>query len=150
MFVSQTSQYALRAIFALAKRYGKGPVKIAAIAEAQAIPPRFLEVILSQLKQGGFVESKRGNEGGYYLLRDPSSLAVGEVLRFIEGPVGPVDCIAGNSSKEKCPLHGQCVFLSMWRRIQKAISEVYGTTTFQELLNEESRMLGRYVPSYSI
>ena len=63
MLVSQKCQYALRALFELAKRNGEGPVKIAAIAKAQAIPPRFLEVILSQLKQGSFVESQRGSEG---------------------------------------------------------------------------------------
>jgi len=150
MSVSQKCQYALRAVFELAKRYGEEPVKIAEVARAQAIPPRFLEVILSQLKQGGFVGSKRGNEGGYFLLRAPSFLTVGEVIQFIEGPVMPVDCIARRGSKEKCRLYGQCVFLPMWERAHKAVSEVYRTTTFQELVNEESRMLGRHVPSYSI
>ena len=67
MLVSQKSQYALRAIFELAKEYGKGP-KIAHIAEAQAIPVRFLEVILVHLKRGGFVDSQRGKEGGYFLI----------------------------------------------------------------------------------
>ncbi len=63
MHISQKCQYALRAIFELAKRKGQGPVKIAETAEAQAIPLRFLEVILSQLKQGEFVSSQRGNKG---------------------------------------------------------------------------------------
>ena len=64
MFVSQKCQYALRAVFELAKQYGKGPTKILHIAELQAIPVRFLEVILVQLKRGGFVDSQRGKEGG--------------------------------------------------------------------------------------
>ncbi len=69
MLVSQKSQYALRAVFELARRNGGLPVKIADIAEAQAIPQRFLEVIMNQLKQGGFVESRRGKRGGYLLAR---------------------------------------------------------------------------------
>jgi hypothetical protein len=60
MWISQKCEYAVRAVFELAKRVGRGPVRIADIAEAQAIPVRFLEVILSQLKQGGFVDSQRG------------------------------------------------------------------------------------------
>ena len=63
------NQYALRAIFELAKHRGQGPKKISEIAEIQAIPLRFLEVILSQLKGSGLVESKRGFYGGYFLIR---------------------------------------------------------------------------------
>ncbi len=84
MLVSQKCQYALRAIFELAKRTGQGPVKIAEIAEAQAIPVRFLEVILSQLKQGRFAVSQRGSEGGYQLARPPQELTVGEITRVAE------------------------------------------------------------------
>ena len=147
--LSQKCQYALRAVFELAKHYGEGPVKIAQVAKVQAIPARFLEVILSQLKQGGFVESRRGKEGGYLLARPPQELTTGEVIRFIEGPLGPVACVEG-SAAEECPLHERCVFLPWWRRLQEAVSAVYDGTTFQDLLDEESRMQTRYVPSYAI
>jgi Rrf2 family protein len=146
--VSQKCQYALRAVFELSKHFGKGPVKIAEIAEEQAIPVRFLEVILSQLKQGGFVESRRGRDGGYLLSRSPDRLAVGDVIRFVEGPIGPVSCVAGNPT-DTCPLHGGCVFLSMWERAREAVTEVYDRTTFEDLVDEERRS-GRYVPSYTI
>ena len=146
--VSQKCQYALRAVFELSKDYGKGPAKIADVAEVQAIPVRFLEVILSQLKQGGFVESRRGREGGYLLSRSPDRLAVGDIIRFVEGPIGPVSCVAGTPT-ERCPLHGGCVFLGMWERAREAVTEVYDTTTFQDLVDEERRS-GRYVPSYTI
>ncbi len=149
MFLSQKSQYALRAVFELARHNGTGPVKIADIAKAQAIPVRFLEVILSQLKQAGFLASRRGSGGGYYLVRAPRNLAVGEVLRFVEGPIGPVECVA-NGSKEKCPLYGGCVFFPMWEKVGEATREVYDNTTFQDLLDQEKRKNGSYVPSYSI
>ena len=149
MLISQKCQYALRALFELAKHYGQGPVKIAEIAEVQAIPVRFLEVILSQLKQGGFVESRRGNEGGYLLLRAPHRVTVGEVIRFVEGPVGPVACVEEGLESD-CPLHDSCVFLGLWEKVQEAISEIYDSTTLQELVDAEKRMQGKYVPSYAI
>ncbi len=147
--LSQKCQYAVRAIFELAKHDGTSPLKIGDIAEAQAIPPRFLEVILSQLKQAGFVESRRGNEGGYRLRRQPRELTVGEVIRFIEGPLGPVACVT-DSSSECCPRKGNCVLTSLWQRAQKAMSDVYDKTTFQDLVNEDAHMRERQAASYVI
>ena len=149
MLISHKCQYALRAIFELAKHKDKEPVKIAQIAEAQAIPLRFLEVILSQLKQGGFVVSQRGNKGGYILDRSPESLTVGEVMQFIQGPVGPVDCVT-IGSKEKCRLYGSCAFLPMWHKVRKAVSDVYDNTTFQDLVWQEGRQSDSLAPSYCI
>ncbi len=149
MYISQKCQYALRAIFELAKRNGQGPVKIAEIAEVQAIPVRFLEVILSQLKQARLVMSQRGNKGGYILSVSPGELTVGEVMRFMQGPVGPVDCVV-SGSKDKCPLYGNCAFLPMWEKVQTAVSDVYDNTTFQDLVNQEKQKNGRPVLSYSI
>jgi Rrf2 family cysteine metabolism transcriptional repressor len=149
MFLSQKCQYALRAIFELAKLSGQGPVKIAEIAEAQAIPVRFLEVILSQLKQAGFATSQRGNKGGYLLICSPGELTVGEVIRFMQGPVGPVECVAG-ASRGKCPLYGNCAFLPMWEKVQKAVSDVYDNTTFQDLLDQEKQKFRNKAICYSI
>ena len=147
MFVSQKCQYALRAVFELAKCYGKGPVKIAEVAKAQAIPPRFLEVILNEMKQANFIESRRGNEGGYLMARDPRNLTIGEVIRLIQGPVTAVGCTGGNTS---CRLYGECVFLPMWKKVERSISEVYDETTFQDLVDQE-REKNRGMPHmYSI
>lgn len=147
--LSQKCQYALRAAFHLAKRYGQGPVKIAEIAEAQAIPKRFLEVILSQLKQGGFVLSHRGNEGGYELDRDPSGLTVGEIIRFVEGPIGPVGCMAGES-RENCPLRGRCVFLPMWEKVRDQVEGVYDNTTLEDLVHKERQREEAFEVEYAI
>ncbi|MBE3132945.1 MAG: Rrf2 family transcriptional regulator [Acidobacteria bacterium] len=147
--LSQKCQYGLRAVFELARHYGKGPIKIADIAAAQAIPPRFLEVILSQLKQGGFVDSRRGASGGYELKRSPGDLAVGEVIRFIEGPIGPVMCLTGQD-QDNCRLRGNCVFLGMWEKAGKAIAQVYDGTTFGGLVEEDRLRKRDYVSSYAI
>ena len=138
MLLSQKCQYALRAVFEVAKRSGQGPVKIEIIAKAQAIPPRFLATILNQLKNGGFVLSRRGSEGGYFLDRLADSLTVGEVIRFVEGPMSPVACVS-EEDKGSCPLWGKCVFLPMWKEAQAAMEDVYGKTTFQDLIDRETR-----------
>lgn len=149
MLVSQKCQYALRAIFELSKHYGEGPVKIAEIAQRQAIPSKFLEAILSQLKQAGFVTSQRGSEGGYMLLREPVQLTIGEVIRFVQGPIGPVGCVVSGVQTD-CPLHGRCVFLPMWEKVREAISGVYDKTTFQDLLDQASASRDEYVLCYHI
>lgn len=147
--VSRKCQYALRAVFELARQYGKGPVRIADIARAQAIPPRFLEVILSQLKRAGFVGSLRGRDGGYFLARSPDQVTVGSVMAFVQGPHDPVGC-ANRPAKDKCPLYGDCVFMSMWERARRAMSEVYDGTTFQSLVDEATHKDENYVPGYTI
>jgi Rrf2 family protein len=85
MRISKKCQYGLQAVFELAVRKTGQPVKIHQIAGAQNIPPRFLEVILNQLRHAGFVESRRGNEGGYMLARDAEELTVGQVIRCMTG-----------------------------------------------------------------
>lgn len=149
MSISQKCQYALRATFELAKQEGQGPVKISDIARTQAIPTRFLEVILNQLKQGGFVDSRRGSSGGYVLTRPASALSVGEIIRFIEGPLAPVQCIAG-SSGDQCPLHNACAFLPMWERAREALTDVYDSTTFQDLVEQERLRCNEHILDYCI
>lgn len=149
MFVSQKCQYALRAVFELARRNDGLPVKIADIASTQAIPPRFLEVIMSELKQGGFVQSRRGKHGGYLLARLPQNLKIGEIFRFVEGPLGPVGCLT-DGTKNKCRLYAGCVFLPMWERVRNAVSSVYDNTTFQDLLDQQAEKTKEDALCYSI
>ena len=135
MGVSQKCEYALRAVFELAKRGGRRPISIAKIAGAQAIPRRFLELIFAELKRGGFVESRRGARGGYLLTAAPRSLTVGEIIRFIEGAAAPVNCTA-ESGRVHCPLSGGCPFLRLWQRARDAVAEVY-ETTLQDLIDQQ-------------
>ena len=135
--ISQKCQYALRAVFELAKQPGTKPVPIGQIAEAQAIPPRFLELILNELKQAGFVQSRRGVQGGYMLTVKPEDLSVGRVIDLVDGPVEPVKCIVGGG--EKCPLKGTCSFGPMWKEAGDAMSQVFAKTTFKHLLDSQPK-----------
>jgi len=150
MALSQKTQYALRAVFELTVHRGEGPIRIADIAQAQAIPVRFLEVILHQLKRAGFVNSKRGKVGGYFLVRDPAGLSVGEILRFVQGSMAPVECLSDGEGAETCELRGKCAFMPLWQRVDAATRGIYDTTTFQDLVDEHAARGHEYVPCYSI
>ena len=143
MNVSQKCQYALRAVFELSRRPRERPVRTFEIAEAQAIPPKFLELILGEWKRGGFVESRRGARGGYLLLRQPDRVTVGEVIRFVDGPVAPVKCIT-QAERADCPLYAGCAFIGMWRRARDAVNHVFDNTTFQDLLDEDLSAAANY------
>lgn len=138
MSVSQKCQYALRAIFELGRRQGQ-LATIADVAAAQDIPPRFLETILVQLKQGGFVESRRGVQGGYTLAKKPSEISAASIIEFIDGPIAPVRCLF-KPADETCQLFGQCVFIGLWERARAALANVYENTTIQDLLGEDQAL----------
>jgi len=136
-------------MFELARQYGEGPVRISEIAAAQAIPARFLEVILSQLRRAGMIQSRRGVDGGYFLPRPPGQVTVGEIIQLVEGPLSPVTCVAGGTLKE-CALHGKCVFIRLWKRAEKAVCDVYDRTSLQDLVDDDATRRQAASLSYSI
>jgi Rrf2 family cysteine metabolism transcriptional repressor len=139
--ISVKGEYALQALFDLASQKPGEPVKIADIARRQKIPQKFLELILASLKQGSFVESRRGAEGGYLLARRPNELTVGEVLRYIEGP---------QDRKAKRRKSADSPFGSMWEQVDRAVSEIIDKTTFGDLQREWAERHTGFVPNWEI
>ena len=138
MGISLKCQYGVRALFELSRRWGDHElVRIPEIAQAQAIPARFLENILNQLRQGGFVESRRGKGGGFMLSRPPSTITLADIVTFIDGHIYAVDC-EGNPPIHRCRLKGDCVFISIWQEARAALEKVYGRHTLQNLLDAEA------------
>ena len=135
--LSQRCQYAVRAAVELAGRPRLTATSVADIAAAQAIPARFLEQILKGLKRAGIVGSRRGRQGGYVLLAAPSQVSIGDIVRLVDGPIRPVQCIAGGG--EDCPLRGGCVFEGVWKATGEAISGVLDKVSLQDLLNKRRR-----------
>ena len=144
MLITQKHKYALRAIFELAK-HRNGHTKLADIADAQAIPLRFLEVIMAHLKRSGLVVSKRGFYGGYALCRSPRKITVGTIFRLIDDRNEPDRCDAC-IAREGCPLYDNCAFRPMWDRVCRAIYAVYDQTTIQDLIDNEKTMGARPNP----
>ena len=102
--LAQKTRYALRSLLYLVKEGAGGPVQLARIAETQRVPPKYLELIMLDLKRAGFVRSTRGPKGGYVLARDPAEISFGEVVRVTEGPIALVPCASVNFY-QKC---GDC------------------------------------------
>ena len=141
MNISVKADYALHAIFDLALQRPGEPVRIAGIARRQRIPQKFLELILSGLKQGGFVESRRGADGGYLLARPANSITIGEVIRFMEGSKA-----ARNGSNPRA----QGPFTLLWATVDAAVSDVVDQTTFGDLALKWRERQGTYVPNWDI
>jgi Rrf2 family protein len=139
MNISSKGHYALQAIFDLASQSTDEPVKIASIAERQGIPQKFLELILSSLKQGGFVQSQRGAGGGYHLARRPEAITVGEVLRFIDG----------SPRKKKDPKR-ETPFSDLWRTVDKSFAGIVDGTNFASLVRQWAETQNTYVHDWDI
>ena len=149
MSVSSKCYYAIRAVYALAEHNSQEPLKIAEIAEREKIPIRFLEVILSQLKGGGFVQSRRGAEGGYRLAKPAESITVGAIMRYVDGPIAPINCVSQSRPKE-CEFHGDCHFFGFWGRVRQSISDIVDHTTMADLVNENKDRKRGYVSEWVI
>ena len=94
--LAQRTRYALRSLLYLAEQQGAAPVQLARIAETQRVPPKYLELIMLDLKKAGLVQSLRGPKGGYTLARAPDSISFGDVVRVMEGPIALISCASVN------------------------------------------------------
>ena len=132
--MSQRCEYGLRTLLELTRRQGRGPVSVTQIASAQAIPQRFLELIVKGLREAGVLTSHRGAKGGYTLAADPRHLTLGQIIRLLDGPLGPMDCMACGGERY-CALQGACGFDQVWNDAAEALANVYDSVTFQALAN---------------
>jgi Rrf2 family cysteine metabolism transcriptional repressor len=141
MYISVKGEYALHAVFDLAVQGGDRPVKIAGIAKRQKIPQKFLELILASLKQGGFVESRRGADGGYLLARSADSIKVGDVLRFVEG---------ARDEKSRLRRSADSPFRELWERVNDNVSDVLDQTSFADIRRAWTEKHSKFVPNWEI
>jgi Rrf2 family protein len=128
--VSAKAEYAVRAAIELAAAPDSRPVKKSAIVAAQKIPPKFLENILSELRNAGLVESQRGSDGGYWLARPAGEVSVADVIRAVEGPLADVH----GAPPEEAVYEGAAVELQrVWIATRVALREVLETTTLADI-----------------
>jgi len=132
MKVSSRGEYALRALICLGAK-NNNLINIEEISEKTLVPVNYLEQILLQLKRNGYVQSKRGVNGGYKLSRNPNDIIIGEVIRNLEGPLAPMGCVS-ITSYESCPLEEGCLLKPLWGLIRDKIAELLDNTTLYDLL----------------
>jgi len=150
MHISYKGDYALKATLELALVFPEEVLTLNELARRLDIPFKFLEQILLDLKRAGFVESRRGIRGGYRLAKQPSEINVGEVVRFIEGPVEPIACAQKESAYKGCRDIHSCVLREIWIRVAEATHEIIDSVTFEELVNKIKGQKKEPVANYNI
>lgn len=132
MKVSSKGEYALRALLLLGSHEGT-VMGIQEISDKTLVSVYYLEQILLQLKKLGYVTSKRGARGGYFLNKQPAEISIGAVIRDLEGPLSPMAC-ASITKYEPCPLEEGCQLKPLWSLVRDTIAFVLDQTTLEDLL----------------
>jgi Rrf2 family protein len=134
-------KYGLKAMVHLALEEGNGGIQGATIAEVQKIPKKFLDTILLELKNNGLVHSKKGKGGGYSLARTANSIAVGQIIRILDGPLAPIACASQTAFRPctDCPDIQECQVRLVMGRVRDATAEILDNTMLSSLLGPQPR-----------
>ncbi|KAF1086607.1 HTH-type transcriptional regulator CymR [Sporotomaculum syntrophicum] len=139
MRLSTRGHYGLLAMFDLAEHYGAGPIPLKMVAERQNISDNYLEQLIAVLRKAGLVRSVRGSQGGYILAREPGSITVGEIIRAMEGPIAPVECVSEVEPTE-CDQADSCITRLVWTRVRDKLVEVMDSISLGDMLRDAERL----------
>ena len=145
MKVSTKGRYALRMMLDLAERKDSGFISLKEIAERQNISKQYLEQIVSLLNTSKLLRTNRGKQGGYMLIKEPSSYSVGQILRITEGSLAPVACLEHDTNL--CERADSCITLPLWNGLNNVISEYLDGISLQDILDQHN---DRIANNYSI
>lgn len=134
--ITMKTKYALKALAYLATALPGAPVLIAEIAQREGIPRKFLELILAELKQHGFVHSRKGRGGGYFLAVTPDKVAIAAVMRVLDGPIAPVPCLSRTSYQrcEGCKDEATCGVRLVLQDLYESSVKILESTTLADLV----------------
>ncbi|MFH1801123.1 MAG: Rrf2 family transcriptional regulator [Candidatus Omnitrophota bacterium] len=134
--ISNKTKYALKAVLMLTGQYdSKEPILIAEIAEKESIPKKFLEAILLELKNKGFLQSKKGKGGGYLLARSPDQISFGEVIGLFENPFSVLPCLDAKANRrcDECSKGSACGIQIVMQEVYRTTSSILNVTSFQDV-----------------
>jgi Rrf2 family protein len=132
--LSTKGRYGLKAMFELALNQDDGPVPLKHIAQNQNLSEQYLEQIFSKLRKAGLIKSIRGAQGGYLLARDADDITVGNIIRILDGPIAPSDCVL--EKETECKRSGHCVTQVVWERIKESVDTVIDSITLQNMVDD--------------
>lgn len=133
MKVTSRGHYGLRVMTQLALAYGDGPLALGEVARREHLSLAYLEQLIGPLRKAGLVEGTRGQHGGYWLARSPDIITVGEVVRALEGPIAPVECVAETYVPGSCEREPECLSRSVWQRVRDSIAQVLDGMTLADV-----------------
>ena len=135
--LTHKAKYALKAILVLARRADEGPIMIGELAQAGGVPKKFLELILLELRNKGVLQSRRGKLGGYMLNVSPRKITVGDIVRMVDGPMAPVQCLSKTAYRRcpDCTEEGTCGVRLALKEAYEASLIIMEKTTIDDILN---------------
>ena len=134
MKISTKGRYALRMLIDLAEHQNEGYISLKEIAERQNISKKYLEQIIPVFHSTDILRTIRGSQGGYVLGRAPNKITVGEILRYTEGSLSPVECV---DDPIGCSRSIDCATLPVWQGLSRVISTYLDGITLQDLLDQQ-------------
>jgi Rrf2 family protein len=142
MRFSKKSEYGLRAMIELTQEYGHGLVQRKTLADRQKIPLGFLEMILISLKNAGLIGSRRGMNGGVYLIKAPKEITLGQIIRILDGPLAPIACVSQTAYQkcEDCP-HADtttCPIQRIMLEVRNAIASVLDHYSLEDFVHAQN------------
>jgi Rrf2 family protein len=146
MKISKRGEYALRALidFGIAHELGRPLMKIGELVEKERLPVKFLEQILTQLRGAGYIETKRGKAGGYYLAKPPSEISLGSVIRLIDGPLAPISCVSVTKYERcTCPDEAHCGLRMLMLDVRNAIARILDRYVLGDVVDITLRKMRR-------
>lgn len=144
MRITYKGDYALKILLDLSLRYGKGLVQVKDISRRQDIPLKYLGQIILTLKGAGYIQSKRGHDGGVALAKSPGRIKVGEIIRLMDGTTSPITCVS-RSEPSKCGYAKACPFRPLWSEVRDSINLIVDNTTFEDM----AKRCAEYSKEYS-
>ena len=131
MKISTKGRYALRVMIYLALNNNGKYITLKDIAERQEISNKYLEQIISLLNKAGYLETARGNTGGYKLAKEPKEYKIGDILRATEGDLAPIYCL---TEEGECNKQKSCKTYSFWKGLDDVINEYIDSKTLEDLI----------------
>jgi len=126
-------------MFDLALNASDSPIPLKSIAERQGISEPYLEQLIASLRKAGLVKSIRGAQGGYMLAYPPEKITVGDVIRTLEGPVAPADCVI-EGEKVECSNAEYCITRMIWEKLRDSINEVIDSITLKDMIDKYKKL----------
>jgi len=140
--LTKKTKYAVKALMALARNKDNKPMLISQIAEREQLPKKFLEAILLELKRSGFLGSKKGAGGGYYLMKKAEEIKLAAIIRVIDGPIALLPCVSLNFYEkcEECTSEIYCGIRDVMKDVRDATLNILTQTSVADMVEREDSM----------
>ncbi|MBA3848651.1 MAG: Rrf2 family transcriptional regulator [Opitutus sp.] len=146
MKLSKRGEYALRSLINLgiAAKVGRSLLRVSELAKAEDLPIKFLEQVMQQLREAGYVEAERGKHGGYRLAKPAGDIRIGQIVRLIDGPLAPIGCVSQTAYVPcNCPNEAHCGLRMLMLDVRNAIANILDRYSLADVVDVTTRKMAR-------